>query len=112
MLYIINIHWTRRIPQEGRPDQGRSTYAEYAKSLTAAKRKASAKFRLHYGMHLAIESAEEFEDPAGIFKPQPAAAPSIPVRDCGSGHRFGVCPKCRQPHGHIIMERGLQSATH
>jgi hypothetical protein len=67
MLYIINVHWQRRTPETGLPDKGHSTFAEYARSLTAAKRKASAKFRRHYGMHLDVTRTEEFQDPAGIF---------------------------------------------
>jgi hypothetical protein len=67
MLFIINIHWERRAHEDGRPDKGYSTYAEYAKTLNGAKRKAAAKFRRHYGMHLNIARTEEFQDPAGIF---------------------------------------------
>lgn len=68
MLYIINVHWTRRAPEDGRPDKGHSTFAEFARTLNGAKRKAAAKFRRHYGLHLAIARTEEFQDPAGIFK--------------------------------------------
>lgn len=67
MLYLINIHWTRRVPEDGRPTNGKSTYAEYARTLTGAKRKAAAKFRRHYGLHLDVTRTEEFQDPAGIF---------------------------------------------
>lgn len=67
MLFIINVHWKRRSPEPGRPNKGHSTYAEYGRTLLAAKRKAATKFRRHYGLHLAIERTEEFNDPAGIF---------------------------------------------
>lgn len=67
MLFVINVYWTRRTPQDGRPNKGHTTYAEYARSLNGAKRKGSTKFRKHYGMHLAVDRTEEFNDPAGIF---------------------------------------------
>lgn len=67
MLFIIDIAWTRRAPEPGRPDNGTTTYSEYARTLTTAKRRAAAKFRRHYGAHLAIRSATEKQDPAGIF---------------------------------------------
>ena len=59
MLYIIDIHWSRRTPETGRPDSGTTTYAEYTKTLNAAKRRAAANFRRHYGMHLNITATRE-----------------------------------------------------
>jgi len=66
MLYLIQVHWQRRTPEPGRPDKGTTTYAEFARSLGAAKRKAAGKFRRHYGMHLSTTSTTEKPDPAGI----------------------------------------------
>jgi hypothetical protein len=67
MLYLIEIHWTRRSPELGRPDSGRATYAEFAKTFTAARNKAVRKFNRHLGMHLSIQRVAEKQDPAGIF---------------------------------------------
>lgn len=67
MLYLINIHWTRRKAEEGRPHKGRATYPEQARTLTAARNKAVRKFNRHFGMHLSIDQVAEFQDPAGIF---------------------------------------------
>jgi hypothetical protein len=69
MLYLINIHWKRRQPQEGRSNKGRATYPENARTFNAAKAKAVRKFNRHFGMHLAIDQVAEFQDPAGIFQP-------------------------------------------
>jgi hypothetical protein len=68
MLYLININWTRRQPEEGRPSKGRVTFPEQGRTLTTAKNKAVRKFNRHFGMHLAIDQVAEFQDPAGIFK--------------------------------------------
>jgi hypothetical protein len=67
MLYLINIHWTRRKAEEGRPHKGRATYPENARTFQAAKNKAVKKFNRRFGLHLAIEQVAEFQDPAGIF---------------------------------------------
>jgi hypothetical protein len=67
MLHLINIHWRRRKPEDGRPTTGHSTYAERGRYFTAARNKAVRKFNRHYGAHLAIERVEETPDPAGIF---------------------------------------------
>ena len=67
MLYLIQIHWTRRQPEPDRSDTGTTTYAEFARTLTTAKRQATAKFRRHYGSHLAIQSTTEKQDPAGLY---------------------------------------------
>ena len=68
MLYLINIHWTRRKAEEGRTQKGHSTYAEEARNLQAAKGKAIRKFNRHFGLHLAIDQVAEFQDPAGILQ--------------------------------------------
>lgn len=67
MLYLINIHRTRRKAEAGRPSKGRATYPEQARSFNAARNKAVRKFNRHFGMHLAIDEVAEFQDPAGIF---------------------------------------------
>jgi hypothetical protein len=67
MLYLINIHWTRRKAEEGRPHKGRATYPENARTFNAAKNKAVRKFNRHFGMHLAIDHVGEMSDPAGVF---------------------------------------------
>lgn len=67
MLYLLNIHWTRRTPRDDKPSKGHSTYAENAPSLNAAKSKAVRKFNRHYGIHLQVEKTTELADPAGIF---------------------------------------------
>lgn len=67
MLYLINIQWHRRKAEEGRPQKGRATYPENARTLQAAKSKAVRKFNRHFGMHLAIDEVAEFNDPAGIL---------------------------------------------
>lgn len=67
MLYLINIRWSRRIAEAGRPSKGHYTYPENARTLNAAKNKAVRKFNRHFGMHLAIDLVAEFQDPAGIF---------------------------------------------
>lgn len=69
MLYLINIHWTRRKAEEGRPSKGRATYPENARTLNAAKTKAVRKFNRHYGMLLTIDEVAEVQDPAGIHQP-------------------------------------------
>jgi hypothetical protein len=66
-LFIIDISWQRRNPQDGDEQTGTKTYAEYARPLTRATTQASKKFRRHYGMHLAIQKVAEKQDPAGIF---------------------------------------------
>jgi hypothetical protein len=58
MLFLIEIHWQRRTPEPERTNTGRTTYAEFSKTLTSAKTNATRKFRLHYGNHLAIEKVE------------------------------------------------------
>lgn len=27
--------------------------------------------------------------------------------DCGSGHDYGICPKCKEGHGHVVMRDGI-----
>lgn len=68
MLYLINIHWRRRQPEDGRPDTGRSTYTERGKYFATARNRAVRKFNRHFGTHLAIEKVEEYQDPAGIYR--------------------------------------------
>jgi hypothetical protein len=94
MLYLIQIHWIRRHPELDRPDAGTTTYAEFARSLAAAKRKASSKFRRHYGQHLAAQTVCEKPDPAGIYDPE-----QPPRIDCGHNHPYGICPNCNRGHG-------------
>jgi hypothetical protein len=67
MLYLIDIHWQRRSPEEGRPQTGYSTYSMAGRTYTVAKGKAVRKFNRHFGMHLAINKVTEKQDPAGIF---------------------------------------------
>ena len=104
-LFLIDISWQRRQPDPDRENTGTKTYAEYARSLTRATTQACKKFRRHYGMHLAITQTAEKPDPAAIYQE------TIQVRDCGSGHDFGVCPICKKGHGHVLMERGIYSAA-
>jgi hypothetical protein len=52
-----------------------------------------------------INKAIEKQDPAGIYQE------TFQVRNCGSGHNYGVCPICKQGHGHVLMERGIYSAA-
>lgn len=66
-LYIIDIHWQRRAPEEGRAQTGFSTYAMAGRSFSVAKGKAVRKFNRHFGMHLSISKTTEKQDPAGIF---------------------------------------------
>lgn len=68
MLYLIDIHWTRRTPEEGRSDKGISTIASAARTFTAARTKATKQFRRHYGTYLAVTQIVEKQDPAGIFQ--------------------------------------------
>jgi hypothetical protein len=67
MLFLIDIHWTRRTPDPERKNTGHTTYAEFAKTLTRATSQATKKFRRHYGLHLQIERTAEKQDPAKIF---------------------------------------------
>lgn len=69
MLYLIEIDWKARASESGKPAQGTTVQAEFARSLNAAITKAKTKFRRHYGMHRAITSASEKQDPAGIYQP-------------------------------------------
>lgn len=66
-MFLINIYWRRRKPEEGRPTTGHSTYAERGRSFNAARSKAVKKFNRHFGTHLAIENVAEVQDPAGIY---------------------------------------------
>jgi hypothetical protein len=103
MLYLIDITWHRRTPETGRPQTGIETVPIAGRSLADAKSKAFKKFNLHYGMHLAIQQVSEKQDPAAIH--------TTPFKriDCGSGHDFGICPKCHKGHGIVLMERGKLS---
>ncbi len=76
MLYLIDIVWIRRTPEADRPDSGTTTYAEFARTLTGAKRKASAKCRRHYGMHLTLINAREQQDPAGLYQGSAGVSPA------------------------------------
>jgi hypothetical protein len=105
MLYLINIHWKRRILEEGRPPSGKSTYPTAAANYPTAVCKAKRKFERKFGEHLAITKTEEFQDPAGIFH-EPVASGEYPRIDCGSGHHYGTCPRCGLPHGHVLMMAG------
>ena len=67
MLFLINIHWTRRTPHPDKPSAGKSTLAIQARYRTAAYRKAQRQFRHKYGKNLAITDTTEVQDPAGIF---------------------------------------------
>lgn len=101
MLYLINIHWKRRTPHPDKPQTGRSTYPENARTLQAGKNKAVKKFNRHFGMNLAIENVAEMADPAGVFTGR---------RDCGSGQDYGICTACGRGHGHILMQSGIPSS--
>jgi hypothetical protein len=68
MIYILDIHWQRRAPQEGKPNKGFSTVAQAGRSLRAAITTASRKFNRTYGQYLAIDRVNEKADPAGIFR--------------------------------------------
>jgi hypothetical protein len=76
MLYLIDIVWIRRSSEPDRPDSGTTTYAEFARTLTGAKRKAAAKFRRHYGMHLILLNAREQPDPAGLYQGSAGVSPA------------------------------------
>ena len=102
MLYLIDITWTRRAPQPGEAPTGTTTQAEFARSLQAAKNKASKKFRQHYGAHRRIETVTEQADPAGIYQDR---------IDCGSGQDYGICRICGKGHGIAIMQDGIASAS-
>lgn len=32
-------------------------------------------------------------------------ASEMPFRDCGSGHVYGICPRCKQAHGYVAKEK-------
>lgn len=95
-LYLVNILWSRRVPQEGRPSKGVHTIAKGGSCLTRAITDAKAQFRRHYGINLAIDHAVEKPDPAGIYERV----------DCGSGHHYGICPYCGKGHGQVLMRDG------
>jgi len=65
-LYLIDIHWERRTPEQGRPTKGFGTYPAAARSLNAAKAKAVRKFNHTFGTHLKVTATTEKQDPAGI----------------------------------------------
>jgi hypothetical protein len=65
MLFLIDISWSHRAPEHGQAATGTTTYAQFARSLPAAKRKANAKFRRHYGTHRAITATAQQPTPAG-----------------------------------------------
>jgi hypothetical protein len=54
MLFLIEIHWTRRAPDPDQPSTGSTTYAEYASTVTRATSQAARKFQRHYHVHRAI----------------------------------------------------------
>jgi hypothetical protein len=67
MLYLIDIAWQRRTPHPDKPATGRTTLAISARYPKRAIADAQAQFRQKYGNNLAITSATEKPDPAGIF---------------------------------------------
>jgi hypothetical protein len=102
MLFIIEIKWKRRRPQSGEEPTGITTYAEFARSLTAAKNKAGRKFRQHYGAHRTIQTTSEQADPAGLYSDR---------IDCGSGQNYGICQICGKGHGIPVMQDGAVTAA-
>jgi len=68
-LYLIDISWQRRHPDPELPLTGTQTFAEFARTITRARSQASAKFRRHYGMHLAITKTAHKPAPAAISQP-------------------------------------------
>jgi hypothetical protein len=111
MLYLINIHWQRRTAEQGRAQTGTVRYTINARSLGAAKTKASRMFNRHMGTLLAITELQEFQDPAGLFEGSACVPPASYFRDCGSGHHYGVCPQCGKGHGQVLLENGQQLAV-
>ena len=89
MLYLIEIHWTRRVADPELPPGGVTVMAEFGPSLTAATTKAVRKFQRHYHIHRAITSTNEKQDPAR--------------HDCGSGQHLGTCTACGRPHGYRVF---------
>ena len=67
MLFLINIHWTRRAPHPDKPASGKSTIPTAARYRTAAFRKAQRQFLHQFGTYLEITDTTEVQDPAGIF---------------------------------------------
>lgn len=39
--------------------------------------------------------------------------PEPPPRrvDCGSGHDYGICPVCKQGHGHVLIRNGRTTSS-
>jgi hypothetical protein len=105
MLYLITIHWQRRVLEEGRPSSGKSTYPTAARNYPTAVCKAKLKFQRKFGAHLTITKTEEFQDPARVFH-DPVTSEDFPIIDCGSGRDFGVCPRCGLGHGAVLMMAG------
>ena len=67
MLFIIDVHWTRRTPDPERENAGTTTYAEFAHTATRATSQATRKFRRHYGLHLQITRTAEKQPPPPIL---------------------------------------------
>ena len=101
MLFLINIHWTRRAPHPDKPASGKSTIPTAARYRTAAFRKAQREFRKKYANHLEITDTTEVQDPAGIYAER---------RDCGSGQDYGICRECGRGHGFILMSSTVSDA--
>lgn len=64
MMFLIRVHWTRRVRDPEQDDEGTTTYAEFAPTATAATTKAVKKFNRHYGLHRAITSTTQETEPA------------------------------------------------
>jgi hypothetical protein len=110
MLYLVTIYWQRRILEDGRPPSGKSTYPTAAANFPTAVCKAKRKFLRIFGEHLAITKTEEFQSIADVLH-QPTKPGSAPIIDCGSGHPYGLCPRCGLAHGHVLMMAGQSLAT-
>lgn len=111
MLYLINIHWRRRVPAEGRPLTGKSTYPVASRNYATAEGKAKSQFLRKYGNHLQITGTKEFEDPAGIFKSVNDPPATFVRNDCGSGQHYGICHFCGKGHGTVLMTEGIPAAS-
>lgn len=66
-LFIIEIHWQRRSPQDGQPLTGTDSSATAGHTIAEASRKAVQKFNRHFGMHRKVLRVTEKQEPASLF---------------------------------------------